>query len=121
MEISALKKHFTFNRTTYYLSRGTKISLTTSLAGLIFSIVLILIYRKPIWETDVVTVSIIWYTIFIAIYSLFFSALSVITLIVLYRRKKQEVWQSIKRETILMSITIGLTLILSMAINWVND
>lgn len=100
-----------------YLRQIVKISLSFSIFTLILSIILNLIFKEENWKPDSISGAIIWYSIFIAIYSIGFSVLTIIILIVYCLNIKNNVWESLKKEITLIIFTVSLLVIFILS-NW---
>lgn len=113
MKINQTKNHLQINSIISKLSQWTKISMMFSSVCLLLSIMLLLIYRQEIGNADSIPGAIIWYSIIIAFYSVLVSLITFIIFAIYYRSKNQNFWQLIKREIMLLTLTIVLILILS--------
>lgn len=112
---------FRIDRSANYLSRLTKIILTFSSTTLLLSTILYVIYRQKCWTHDSLPGTIVWYSIFVGLSAIFFGLISIIILSIYYRRKQQTIWLVIKKEIVLLILTIGLLLILALTINIINQ
>lgn len=112
---------FQTNRATSCLSRLTKIVLIFSSTTLLISTILYIIYRQKSWIPDSVPGTIIWYSIFVGLFSMLFASITVIVLSFHSRRKQQTIWPSIKKEVVLLILTIILFIILTLTIYIINS
>lgn len=105
-------KKFNIDLGIYYLRRFVKISLVFSIFCLSASIILNLIFKDGLWEPDSISGAIIWYSIIIAFYSIIFSAIVILVLIVCCLIRKYPIWKSVKKEVILLLLGIFMLMIL---------
>src|SRR5688572_2443599 len=111
---------FQINRVTTFLSRLTRIVLTFSSTTLFISTILYMIYRQRSWTHDSIPCTIISYTIFVSLFSILFAFIFLILLFIYWRRRRQAIWPSIKKEVVLLILTIGLLFILAFTIYTIN-
>ena len=121
MDVKQNNIPFQIDRATNYLSRLTKIILAFSSTTLLLSTILYIVYRQKCWAHDSLPGTIIWYSIFVGLSAIFFGLISIIILSIYYRHKQQTIWPSIKKEIVLLILTIGLLLILALTINIINQ
>jgi len=109
MSINLKKNHV--EKAAHYLRKCLKLSLIFSSFSLVVSIILILIDRQEKWNLNEFSIGFFWISLIISIYSIVFSMLSILILMISYRVKKQIMWPFLKTEIILLILTITLILI----------
>jgi len=105
----------------YYLRKCQWISLISSSFSLLVSIILILIFRQEIWELDELSGGIAWLSLILSIYSILFSVIATVALIIYYRIKKLIIWPFIRKESMLLILTIGLLLIYALISSLIRE
>ena len=120
MNLNWLKNHFQENRLINYLQQISKIGLLISSAALLLSIVLWVVYGVKAWIAGGLSAAIIWYTIFVALFAIFFSLVTIVVCISYYHLKQQEFWLQVKKQVFSLITTIILFIVLIVVIRLIN-
>ncbi len=111
MGINQNRNYNKIDRMIKYLSRYSRNSLRFSSVCLVLSTILFLVYRKEIGEAYSIPGAIIWYSIIIGFFSIIFSIITIVILMINYLSEKQNLWEFVKKEIMLLILTTGIFLI----------
>lgn len=116
MTIDQNKPNLKTERTYGCLILIARIALTISSTLLLTSIILLLLYKGECFSIYSHAGDIIWPTIIMTIYSLFYSFIMLLVFVIYSAHRRNFAWASIKKETLLFTLT-GLLLTIFYFVN----